>query len=252
MEERIPFQQERIDPMMRTVNELIKLSLRAVDGEIGAVEDVYFDDEQWKIRYFIVDTGKWLPGRLVLISPVSLMRVDWEKKGIDVDMTRQKVKDSPDVDTKMPISRREQIEYHRHFGWPHYWPSSGVLGPGMAAGSATEAPMVPPGLPEGAELEEEISEEEAHLRSAVEVIGYGIRAQDGDIGQVSDLLVKENNWSIQALVVDTSSWWSGSEVVIPPGSVSSIDWAGQLVTVDLTRRQIKERPEFDRSTLRGR
>jgi sporulation protein YlmC with PRC-barrel domain len=239
--------------MLHTVNDLINLSIRAADGEIGSVEDVYFDDEQWKVRYFVVDTGKWLPGRLVLISPFSVMRVDWENGTIDVDMNREKVKSSPDVDTAMPISRREQIEYHRHFGWPHYWPSTGVLGPGMAAGSAAEAPMVPPGLDEeiGRE-EEELSEEEAHLRSAAEMIGYGILAQDGDIGQVDDFLVEEEDWSIQSLVVETSSWWSGSEVVIPPGSVGKIDWAGQTVTVNLKRQEIRERPEFDRSSLRMR
>lgn len=237
--------------MLHTVNDLINRSLRAADGEIGSIEDIYFDDEQWKIRYFVVDTGKWLPGRLVLVSPLSVTKVDWDNKTIDVDMTREKVKNSPDVDTKMPISRREQIEYHRYFGWPHYWPSTGVLGPGMAAGSAAEAPMVPPGLP--ADLEgDEVSEEEAHLRSAVEVIGYVINAQDGDIGQVTDLVVDEHDWSIESLVVDTSSWWSGSEVVIEPGDVKDIDWAGQLVTVDLTRSAIRERPEFDRSMLRSR
>jgi uncharacterized protein YrrD len=42
-------------------------AIRATDGELGTVDDIYFDDETWAIRYLIVDTGGWLGGRRVLI-----------------------------------------------------------------------------------------------------------------------------------------------------------------------------------------
>ena len=49
--------------------QLYRKKLRESDGDIGHVKDFYFNDQQWVIRYVIADTGSWLPGRLVLISP---------------------------------------------------------------------------------------------------------------------------------------------------------------------------------------
>ena len=66
--------------MLHALSSLPKLSLRALDGEIGSVKDSYFDDQRWVLRYIVVDTGGWLPGREVLISPYSVSGIDWERE----------------------------------------------------------------------------------------------------------------------------------------------------------------------------
>ena len=40
--------------------------LESLDGEIGKVEEFYFDDHHWTIRYLVADTGNWLsqPGKI--------------------------------------------------------------------------------------------------------------------------------------------------------------------------------------------
>jgi len=65
--------------MLRNAKELPGLTIRATNGEIGTVKEFYFDDETWAIRYLVVDTGGWLGGRLVLISPMSVIgEPDWQ------------------------------------------------------------------------------------------------------------------------------------------------------------------------------
>ena len=56
--------------MIRSMEPMKKFEIVATDCRIGAVNDFYFDDERWAIRYAVVDTGHWLPGRRVLISPL--------------------------------------------------------------------------------------------------------------------------------------------------------------------------------------
>ena len=62
--------------MLRSTADLAGLAIHATDGDIGLVEDIYFDDIHWRVRYFVVDTGHWLPGRLVLISPAAVEKAD--------------------------------------------------------------------------------------------------------------------------------------------------------------------------------
>ena len=88
--------------MLRTASHLKGTSIAATDGEIGSVQDLYFDDHSWTIRYLVVDTGTWLPGRQVLISPRSIMAVTDEAK-IPVSLTKSQVENSPSTDVDKPV-----------------------------------------------------------------------------------------------------------------------------------------------------
>src|ERR1700686_3780947 len=85
--------------------------IRATDGEIGTVDQFYFDDDSWAIRYLTVDTGGWLGGRQVLISPISVVNANWEARRVDVALTKKQVEKSPDVDTHLPVSRQHEAAY---------------------------------------------------------------------------------------------------------------------------------------------
>jgi hypothetical protein len=98
--------------MLRSVNELKNYNIKASNGDIGAIHDFYFDDEKWTIRYLVVDTGTWLTGRKVLISPAALGKVDWNAQTLQVTMTTEQVKKSPDIDTDKPVSRQHETAYY--------------------------------------------------------------------------------------------------------------------------------------------
>ena len=107
--------------MLRNAKELHGLTIRATDGEIGTVDQFYFEDETWAIRYLTVDTGGWLGGRQVLISPISVLGVpDWQARRLDVALTKKQVETSPDINTHQPVSRQHEIEYFGYYGYPFY------------------------------------------------------------------------------------------------------------------------------------
>ncbi len=107
--------------MLASVTDLQGFTLRAMDGEIGKVDRFYFDDETWAIRYLVVNTGSWLAGRLVLISPFAVGQTDWESKQLEVALTKKQVEGSPDIDTHKPVSRQHEAEYLGYYGYPFYW-----------------------------------------------------------------------------------------------------------------------------------
>src|SRR5689334_4092581 len=114
--------------MIRGADGLKGFTIGATDGEVGGVNDLYFDDERWVIRYLVVDTGNWLPGRKVLISPHAVRTTQWELRRVDVALTRQQVKGSPDIDTDKPVSRQHEAAFFSYYGYPAYWDGTSLWG----------------------------------------------------------------------------------------------------------------------------
>ena len=231
--------------MLRSTKDLKGFSIGATDGDIGHVEAFYFDDVSFTIRHLVVDTGGWLGGRKVFISPRSLRDIDWDDRRIHAALTKAQVEKSPDIDTDQPVSRQKEIEYYRYYGYPSYW-SGPYLWGGYPFPVATPEPA--------ASFEHERRWEwgpgengDAHLRSSAVVIGYHIAATDGDLGHVEDFLVDDERWSIRYMVVDTSNWWFGKKVLVSSDWITGVDWNTSLLHVDLTREKIKNSPEYDPS-----
>src|ERR1700757_1213519 len=135
--------------MLRSIKQIYGSRLGASDGEIGHVKDFYFEDQTWTIRYLVADTGVWLPGRQVLISPHSLGRFDQTKKILQVNLTRKQIEDSPPIETHKRVLRQYEEEFYRYYGWPRYWQSGGLWGSSGLPTSKLTANPVPNGpLPE--------------------------------------------------------------------------------------------------------
>src|SRR6185312_15338628 len=106
---------------MCTTQELYGYRLRAEDGELGMVEDFFFDDETWSVRYVVVETGRWLRSRRVLISPIAIQAVDHADRRLDVRLTRDQIANSPPIESDVPVSRQKELQYRQYFKWPAYW-----------------------------------------------------------------------------------------------------------------------------------
>jgi PRC-barrel domain len=233
--------------MLRSVNDLKGYTIHATDGDVGEVVEFYFDDEEWTIRYVVADTGNWLTGRKVLISPVALGRVDWNSKKLNAAMTREQVQNSPDIDTDKPVSRQHETAYYDYYGYPYYWAGPYLWGP---VPYPADYPAYAGSTPSSVEREVAAAEKQqgdVHLRSTNEVTGYYIGASDGDIGHVEDFLIDDENWTIRYMVVDTRNWWPGKKVLVAPDWIKSISWADSKVYVDLSRDSIKNGPEYNPS-----
>jgi uncharacterized protein YrrD len=239
--------------MLRTMKNLEDYAIRATDGIIGHVKDFYFDDEAWVIRYLVVDTGTWLSSRKVLISPISIGHPDWTDRVLPVSITKEQVKNSPDIDTQKPVSRQHEIRYLGYYGYPYYWGGAGLWGEGIDPSMMMTGGF--PTTPHPIQSEEEIAyaraeaarhqNEDPHLRSCKAVMGYHVEATDGDIGHVKGLLVDEETWAIRYMIVDTSNWWHGHQVIIAPQWIQDVSWPNATVSVNVTRQAVKDAPPYD-------
>jgi hypothetical protein len=247
--------------MLRSVRDLCRFTIGATDGDIGSVHDLYFDDQDWTVRYIVVDTGTWLPGRRVLISPLSVREAGEEQ--LRVDLTRSQVEASPDVDTARPVSRQQELALATYYGLAPYWEGPFRWGAvPYAFDPLLPPPAVTPAIapeavaalreegydrvgPEHFEVQERWREGGGHLRSARDVTGYYIAATDGDMGHVEDFLVDDRAWAIRYAVVDTRNWWPGRKVLVSPEWIHTVDWSESKVHVSLSRAEIENAPEYD-------
>jgi hypothetical protein len=221
-------------------------AIEARDGRIGTVSDFLFDDATWLIRWLVVDTGKWLPGRKVLLPPSVLGHIDQDNERFSVRLTMHDVRDSPDIDTDRPVSRQMESHVYDYYGWNPYWsPGFLMAGYGYLGGAYTVTPSRDTKEREELFARSLQHDDDPHLRSAAAVSGYHIKALDGEIGHVEDFFVDDVDWSIHYLLVDTKNWWPGKKVLISPRSAKDIDWAHNRVDLNVDRETVKNGPVYD-------
>jgi hypothetical protein len=226
--------------MLKSLKQLYGGKLSATDGEIGHVKDFYFDDQSWVVRYVVVDTGSWLPGREVLVSPHAFVSLDWSGKLPLLSLTRKQIEDCPSIEAHKPVSRQYEEAYHKHYGWPYYWEGSGLWG--MSGFPILELPPTPITGEAAAWSGPSPESTDAHLRSAKAVDGYHIQASDGINGHICDFMMDARTWAILQLVVKTGHRFSGHEVQIPTSQVDRISYETSSVLVNLTSKAIDECP----------
>jgi uncharacterized protein YrrD len=223
--------------MLHLARKVCGAPVLATDGEIGTVEDFFFEEDRWTVRYLLVDTGRWLSGKRVVISPMSVT-VPWNRAGVRVTLTRDQVWHSPEVN-RQPLSRSAETELLEYYGHPIYWGAGGIWGAFENPGALVAQPAVPP-PPTGPV----VHLEEQRLRSTNQSTGYHLHARDGEIGHVDDFVMGEESWRIRYLLVDTSNWIGGRSVVVLTETVTRIDKDHGLLHVDATREQIRNSGAF--------
>jgi len=223
--------------MKRRVKSLVGYHLGATDGEIGKIEEFYFDDETWTIRYLIVETGNWFFGRKVLISPMALVTTDWENKIFPVKLTKEQIMNSPDLDTEKSVSRQHEIEYNKLHPWNSY-PEGAFFGGAFPI-------LLNKDLRKNNDSNGEKSDDNPHLRSTAKVTGYCIMAIDGEIGNIEDFIFEDTNWKIEYLIVDTGKWLLRKKVLILPEWIKEINWDTSSVTVKALLERVSGCDEYD-------
>ncbi len=227
--------------MLESIKQLLGNKLGASDGDIGHVKDFYFDDQIWAIRYLVVDTGSWLPGRQVLLSPYAISSLHHAGKILNVKLTRKKIEDSPAIESHRPVSRQHEEAYHRYYGWPAYWLGDGMWG--VSGVSILEAPAKTlPGESATANGPQP-KPADAHLQSTQALSGYHVQATDGIIGHVCDFIMDDKSWVIGQLVVKIGHRFTGNEVLVSTGKVDRISYDDSTVFVKLTKEAVEKSPE---------
>jgi len=229
--------------MLHKAKTLKGYKLESRDGEIGKVMEFYFDDQHWAIRYLVADTGNWLPGRRVLISPYALVAVTKEEQHIAIDLTKRQIENSPSLNSDKPVSQQFEMDYYQYFGWPVYWGGPYMWG---------TYPTIVRDRDDSKVSSQAEKAWDPHLRSTQDVSGYHIHATDGEIGHVEDFIIDDEAWAIRYLVIDTRNWWPGKKVLVSPHWIERVSWSESTVYANLSRETIKQSPEYTEESLPNR
>lgn len=200
-------------------------NIDATDGEMGRIKDLYIDDRNWKIRYAIVDTRKWLPERKVLIPPSAFIEVNEENETLEVEYDKEMIKQSPPVPEESDLTRDKENQLIKYFGWSRYWPEdvliSGDQRPiGVFHGKSERIYQGP----EDFEREQLIANHrDNNLRSHEEILQARIHGRDGKLGKLEDFIY-DSDWSLKYVVVASPNPAQNEFYLYPVERVTSVDW----------------------------
>jgi hypothetical protein len=198
--------------MERNANSLVGDRVVATDGEIGKVDEFYFDDQTWTIRYAIVKMEEGLRGRKVLIATGALAKNDGQPGVFFVPYTKDQILSSPSIDTDRPVSRQQENNLYWHFGGNRYWE-------GDSCGGA--------------------------LRSSQYMTGFHIHGTDGEFGSICDLILDDVTWKLLCLVVAIPGSTAGKKVLIPLGHLSEMRWDDAGLYLDETIADMEKSKVFE-------
>jgi hypothetical protein len=229
--------------MSLSIKQLYGNKLGASDGEIGHAKDFYFDDRTWVVRYVVADTGSWLSGRQVLLSPHAFGNLHPAGKILGVKLTRKQIENSPSIALHMPVSRQYEELYHQYYGWPYYWQGDALWG--MSGIPTMALPVVTPSATSAAASGPPHKGADSHLRSTQAISGYHLMATDGILGHVCDFMMDPATWEIGQLVVKTGHRFSGKEVQIPVSKVDRLNYDESSVFVCMTSEAVEHSPAHE-------
>jgi hypothetical protein len=227
------------DPLMLiSIKNVYGDKLGATDGDFGHVKDFYFGDQTSVVRYLVADTGSWLLGRQVLLSPHSFGVLEPAGNVQQVHLTRQQIEASPSIEAHKPVSRQYEESYHQYYGWPYYWEGAWIWGMSgfPVVGLADRR------LPGEVNIDEvpKASASDAHLRSTKAMEGYQVHASDGIAGHITDFLMEPRSWAITHWVVKTGHRLTGREVQIPTTSMIRVSDEESAVFVSMTKAAVED------------
>jgi len=216
---------------LQRVREIAGMRMHARDGDVGHVHDVYLDDVDWRVRYFHVDTRHWFPGRHVLLAPNAVQSVDWERGHIQVSITREQLRSSPDIDSHKPVSRQHEAPLFEYFQWP--FTVSESLWEGEALAARLHTLLMEMRGPEPAASGEQSKADDPHLWSARALRHYRVETHNAGLGRISDFLVEPDAWAIRYLIVDKGGPIHVHRFLLSVNAVHRISWDTRLVRVAL-------------------
>ncbi len=211
--------------MLVAAKRLYGCSIVGVDGKVGEINDLLFDDGQWKVRYLDVNAGH----RRAILAPTVVQKADYASRALTVPYTQGQVSDSPPVKPDAPVSRQEEIELARYYEWDTYWTHS------------------------AANVEDSRVGGEPILRSTRDISGFYVQVLDGELGHIDDCIVddavpEDRFWQVRYWVVDMRNWIPERYILAVPSWADSIDWEARRIEIGLTREVIEQSPEYDPDT----
>lgn len=191
-------------------SELEGTKIRATDGDVGKLKDLYFDDESFKVRFALVETGGILSRKWALISPQAFGAFEPQTKRLPINLSKSKIEKSPDVSDINTLRNEDQKAVCDYFGWATNWYGR-----------------------------------KGDLRVLQKLLQCKVLAEDEKVGGLDDVILDLNVWSVQSLVLNAGSWLSGKKILVPTQKVKSFTVEDNIVSIDMTRDRIEEAPDYN-------
>ncbi|MCB0194602.1 MAG: PRC-barrel domain-containing protein [Anaerolineae bacterium] len=238
--------------MFKSVHHLYGYTVMAGNDNIGHIDDIYFDDHNWIVQYFVIDTGNLFEGQKVLLSPTLIKHVDDEVEVLSVTLDRNGLSEFAIATDQIVLGEAPATLSATEAGPPVSQLGGGLFDEetvGMSDDSIIETIRAKEGKEETPPAESSGTRSKKGHRNPIysskELIGSYIHATDGDIGHIEDLVVDEKLWAIQKVIIDTRNWLPGKKVQIEPKWIDSIDWTETAVYLSLSKSAVKNQPRFD-------
>jgi len=107
--------------MLRPIKNILNYRILATDGEIGSVSDLIVDDQEMKLRYLVIDTGNWLPGKKVVLSTAWISSVAPERDTVVMNIEKKRIQEAPEYKPDGDFSREYETRLHDYYRSPYYW-----------------------------------------------------------------------------------------------------------------------------------
>lgn len=216
--------------MLWSLETLRRLTLGALDGEVGHVRDVLFDDEDWRVRYVAADAGQWGFGKRVLLGTEALRAPDPEAGTLEVQLRIQEVREAPETD-EGPISRIREIALRRHHGWPAYWKKA-LTDEGVPVREEADGTLTT-GIAAGGPGALDATADAARLYGIRELAGFAASDRDGPFGTIADAMVDVERWTVVYLLVEAPG--VDGRLLVSADWTTAIDRAGRTVHLGFAR-----------------
>jgi hypothetical protein len=233
----------------------------------------------------IVRTGSWFSGKHLMLAPSTIRDVVWERRSVFVNLSKEQITKSPDLNMEMPVTREQEIELAQQLRYPDYW--SGTPGPidsgistmglaaigvpGMGVAPMGGSPNVPDEVasdiystdisnptelgPDSANTPaEEVAEGViraaqtgavgVQLHEVKRLTGFHVVGSDDGVGNVTDFMIDDESWQVPSLLVDTTAWWPGGEVLVATDLITGINSSRSQIYIKATRDEVKAIPEY--------
>jgi len=212
-----------------SVRQILGWTVRASDGRIGWVRDLYLEDRTWTVRHVVVDTLHRLGGRRVLLPPEAIEHVDLAGRALQTGLSGRQVSLGPSSDVARPVSGQHGLDLGRYYRFPSYVVSVGA--------AVVLAPAI---------LDRTLDAHyDSHLRRVRAIRGYHVHALDDDVGRAADFLIVNGSWEIGHMVASVGLWWPTRTILVPVGWIAEVSWGAATVEVSLPSEAIRLAPQYD-------
>ncbi len=221
--------------MIRSCKSLEGYSLHALDGEIGHLKTLHFNDEDWSIKYLVIDLGGFWSEKKVLLLPSASYEFSWIEQNISVKLTREQIKSSLPYNADLPVSDQHELINRINFKSLYLiepWSGSflPLWFPDLSAGQALK------------NLVQEIGDKD--LRCVKMITGYKVVLNDKELGKVEDFILDCNEWKLREIVIETNHLLHSSKKIIPVSKIKVFDTDNEKIELDLSSTELEDYPDY--------